>query len=54
MDPRHPGWRRLILAFNKATVEQPQYDEIIVDMVNAYPGKDRATLSILHKGSFLV
>lgn len=37
MDPRHPGWRQLILAFYETTAAQPQHDGVIVDMVDAYP-----------------
>ncbi len=37
MDPRHPGWRKLILAFYHNVAEQPQHEGIIVDMVDAYP-----------------
>ena len=37
MDPRHPGWRQLILAFYETVAQQPQHDGIIVDMVDAYP-----------------
>jgi hypothetical protein len=37
MDPRHPGWRELILAFYDVVGEQPQHDGVIVDMVDAYP-----------------
>jgi hypothetical protein len=37
MDPRHPGWRRLILAFYATVAQQPQHDGVIVDMVDANP-----------------
>lgn len=37
MDPRHPGWRQLVLAFYEAIARQPQHDDVIVDMVDAYP-----------------
>ena len=37
MDPRHPGWQQLILAFYETLSEQPQHDGVIVDMVDAYP-----------------
>jgi hypothetical protein len=37
MDPRHPGWRELILTFYENVAQQPQHDGIIVDMVDAYP-----------------
>jgi hypothetical protein len=37
MDPRHPGWRKLILAFYENVAKQPQHDGAIVDMVDAYP-----------------
>jgi hypothetical protein len=37
MDPRHPGWRQLILAFYETVARQPQHDGIVVDMVDAYP-----------------
>ncbi len=33
MDPRNEGWARLILAFYKNVLAQPQHDGIIVDMV---------------------
>ncbi len=37
MDPRHPGWRKLILAFYETVAEQPQHNGVIADMVDAYP-----------------
>jgi hypothetical protein len=37
MDPRHPSWRQLILAFYETVARQPQHDGVIVDMVDAYP-----------------
>jgi hypothetical protein len=37
MDPRHPAWRRLILAFYKNVAVQTQHDGVIVDMLDAYP-----------------
>ena len=37
MDPRHTGWQELILAFYDVVASQPQYDGVIVDMVDAYP-----------------
>jgi hypothetical protein len=37
MDPRHPGWRKLILAFYETVAKQAQHDGIIADMVDAYP-----------------
>ena len=33
MDPRNPEWVELITSFYKTTLEQPQHDGIIVDMV---------------------
>ena len=33
MDPRNPAWVELITSLYKATLEQPQHDGIIVDMV---------------------
>ncbi|MBT4512524.1 MAG: hypothetical protein HOC20_10000 [Chloroflexi bacterium] len=33
MDPRNPDWVELITSFYKTTLEQPQHDGIIVDMV---------------------
>jgi hypothetical protein len=37
MDPRHTGWREMILAFYETVAQQPQHDGIVVDMVDAYP-----------------
>ncbi len=37
MDPRHPGWRRLIQSFYETIAGQEQHDGVIVDMVDAYP-----------------
>lgn len=37
IDPRHPAWRELVLAFYQNVAEQPQHDGVIVDMVDAYP-----------------
>lgn len=37
MDPRHPAWRQLILAFYENTAGQPQHDGVIVDVVDAHP-----------------
>jgi hypothetical protein len=37
MDPRHPGWRKLILAFYEAVAVQPQHDGVIIDMLDAFP-----------------
>jgi hypothetical protein len=37
MDPRHTGWRELILAFYATVAAQSQHDGIIVDMVDAHP-----------------
>ncbi len=37
IDPRHPVWQELILAFYETVAEQPQHDGVIVDMVDAYP-----------------
>jgi hypothetical protein len=37
MDPRHPGWRKLILAFYENVAEQAQHGGAIVDMVDAHP-----------------
>ena len=37
MDPRHPGWRKLILAYYETVAKQPQHDGVIVDMVDAFP-----------------
>jgi hypothetical protein len=42
MDPRHPAWRKLILAFYRNAAEQPQHDGVCVDMVDAYPFCDGA------------
>ncbi|MFZ5908519.1 MAG: putative glycoside hydrolase [Chloroflexota bacterium] len=37
MDPRHPKWRELILAFYQTVATQAQHDGVIVDMLDAYP-----------------
>jgi len=37
VDPRHPGWRELILSFYDVVASQPQHDGVVVDMLDAYP-----------------
>jgi hypothetical protein len=37
MDPRHPGWRELILAFYENVANQLQHDGVIIDIVEEYP-----------------
>ncbi len=37
MDPRHTGWRELVLSFYGVAGVQPQHDGVAVDMVDAYP-----------------
>jgi hypothetical protein len=37
MDPRHPGWRKLILSFYQTVATQPQHDGVVIDMLDAYP-----------------
>ncbi len=37
MDPRHPGWRQLVLSFYGVVGAQPQHDGVVIDMVDAYP-----------------
>ncbi len=42
VDPRHPGWRELILSFYDNVASAPQHDGVIVDMIDAYPFCDGA------------
>jgi len=37
VDPRHPGWRELILSFYDVVASQPQHDGVVIDMLDAYP-----------------
>jgi len=37
MDPRHTGWRQLVLSFYGVVGAQPQHDGVVIDMVDAYP-----------------
>ncbi len=37
MDPRHPKWRELILAFYRTVADQAQHDGVIMDMLDVYP-----------------
>jgi hypothetical protein len=37
MDPRHEGWRELILSFYEVVGNQPQHDGVVIDMLDAYP-----------------
>jgi hypothetical protein len=42
MDPRHPGWRTLVLSFYQTVGQQTHHDGAVVDMVDAYPFCDGA------------
>lgn len=37
VDPRHPGWRELILKYYEVLAAQPHHDGLVVDMLDAYP-----------------
>ena len=42
MDPRHPGWRALVLSFYQTVGQQAHHDGAVVDMVDAHPFCDGA------------
>jgi len=42
MDPRHSGWRELVLSFYGVVGAQQQHDGVVIDMVDAYPFCDGA------------